>query len=156
MTANADGLRQRLSTYAGNLVNQAVPILVEHMRTEAPIAPAGGPDLGGSTSRGELRRSLMAGPTQFGLDRSVGTFLAPVVQAATTDLGAAPHVIRATQPHGRLAFFSRRAGKVIIFGSPKHPAVVNHPGNAAQHWSLFGFQRWWGPSLAESSHQVVF
>jgi hypothetical protein len=154
VTASADGLRQRLSLWAGQFTVLALDATVERMRPEAPIAPAGDTETGGSPNRGELRRSLRAGPVIGSGDRFVGQFVAPVIQAATTNYGAAPHVIRATQPHGRLVFFSRNAGRVVMVGSPRHPGEVHHPGSVGTRWIDYGLQRWWPRSLADASHQV--
>lgn len=52
---------------------------------------------------------------------------APVVQAATTNTGARPHVIRARRAK-TLAFYWPKAGRTV------YPAQVNHPGNRGTHW----------------------
>lgn len=156
VSANADGLRRQINTWAGNLVPVALDDLADRMRPEAPIAPAGSEDAGGSRSRGELRRSIRSGPVQLGFDRMTGRLEAPVIQAATTDQGAAPHWITATQPHGKLVFFSRNAGRVVIIGSARNPGRVWHPGNAAQNWWTPGLLRHWPESLAVAMRSVPF
>lgn len=138
------------------IVPAAVDQLADLMRPEAPIAKSGSPETGGSVSRGELRRSIRSGNTQLGLDRATGTLLAPVIQALTTDKGAAPHLIRATQPHGMLVFFSEKAGRVVYVGSRKSPGVVHHPGNAPMNWWLPGLQRHWPEALRLAVGRVTF
>jgi hypothetical protein len=77
------------------------------------------------------------------------------VQAATTDMGAAPHDITATKSHGMLVFWSQSEGKtVFVRGKGGAMAVVHHRGNPPRPWVLPGLLRWWGLSLAEASHQV--
>jgi len=156
MTADGSGLKQRLSTWLSQVTVIASDSLVERMRIEAPVGQPGGPEVGGSANRGELRRSLRSGPVTSTGDRFIGSFVAPVLQAATTDLGAAPHIIRATKPHGRLAYFSRSAGKVIVFGSPRHPAEVHHPGNVGSRWIEQGLTRWWSISVTDGMRLVRF
>lgn len=155
VSANADGLRHRLASWCNQFVPLALADTVERMRPEAPIAPAGGREVGGSATRGELRRSLRAGPVVSSGDRFVGQFQAPVIQAATTDMGAAPHIIRARKPGGVLVFFSQNAGRtVVVRGKGGAAAAVAHPGNPPRPWILPGLLRHWPNALAQASRQV--
>lgn len=51
----------------------------------------------------------------------------PTVQAATTNFGARPHLIRPKQARA-LRFYSPKAGRVVF------AQVVHHPGNRPSHW----------------------
>lgn len=75
----------------------------------------------------ELRDSIRATTVRSGATTFRTTFEAPVIQAATTNSGARPHVIRP------------RSGKVLSFYWPKVGKrvalrYVNHPGNRGTHW----------------------
>lgn len=75
----------------------------------------------------ELRNSIEVearhvGPTTFRI-----TAKAPVVQAATTNSGARPHVIRPRRAKV-LSFYWPKVGARVAF------LKVNHPGNRGSHW----------------------
>lgn len=115
MAADTSGLKAKARLRYARLAIEGARALESELRIEAPHRSY------------ELRESIEvrshhSGP---GLFRIVA--VAPVVQAATTNSGARPHVIRP------------RRGKVLSFHWPKAGGrvafrYVNHPGNRGTHW----------------------
>ena len=73
---------------------------------------------------GQLLESITASATLRGPVLTV-TVESPLVQAATTNSGARPHVI---VPRRRQALRFRVGGRVV------YARRVNHPGNRGTHW----------------------
>lgn len=76
-----------------------------------------------------LRESIKGEPTiRVSGTRRTMRLVADVPQAATTDKGARPHIIRPKRANGLLVFYWPKVGQVVAF------PYVNHPGNAAHPW----------------------
>ena len=81
---------------------------------------------------GELFDSITASSTLRG-NSLVVVVESPLVQAATTNSGARPHVI--TPRRARVLRF-RTGGRVV------YARRVNHPGNAGTHWFDRAMAQW--------------
>jgi hypothetical protein len=147
MPATAERFRTALRSWAGRVVDEWGDELAEAMRPEAPL---GTPSPTQTRPPGELRASIRSvrrshlGGTAFRT-----TVEAPVIQAATTDKGARPHVIRPVRAT-RLRFYSPKAGAIVW------ARQVNHPGNAPAPWWQEGLRRQAQPTLSRAARRVRF
>lgn len=85
---------------------------------------------------GELRRSITV-KSQRRIDGIALIVGIRVVQAATTEFGARPHIIRPRK--AKALRFIGRGGKVVF------ASIVHHPGNKPMPWifpSLRNFDKW--------------
>lgn len=115
MAADASRLRRGIQQWAGRVMAQAAPETASEVRRH-PRLPR---------DEGELERSVTAGPVLAAGSGHRFTLKAPVIQAATTDKGARPHVI--VPKRARVLRFP--AGGRIVFARR-----VNHPGNPPRPW----------------------
>lgn len=148
MTADATRLKLDVIRHAANVHAAAVESMQDRMKGDAPVST---PTETSTRPPGELRDSIAAvvtspaGPTTLR-----GTVGSPVIQAATTDRGAKPHVI-----------MPKRA-RVLRFFWPNGPVgpgvyhlpIVNHPGNVGTNWWTNGIARHWPEALAEASSRA--
>lgn len=148
MGADASRLRAGLQVYAGHVTREWGSEMAEAMRPEAPIST---PTPTSTRAPGELRKSIRLDRVRPGATRFRARLVAPVIQAATTDKGAAPHVIRPRRA-GKLRFWwnGPQGAKVYYFRK------VNHPGNAAQNWWEPGLRRHAHRTLARAARRVRF
>lgn len=147
MPATAERFRTSLRSWAGRVVDEWVDELAEAMRPEAPI---GTPSPTQTRPPGELRASIRAEHRPHVLGNSFrGRLLAPVIQAATTDKGARPHIIRPVRAK-TLRFYWPRTGQI------EHRLVVHHPGNAPAPWWQEGLRRQAQPTLSRAARRVRF
>lgn len=129
MPSDATILKARLRTWAARVTEDAGRRTTAHMvQHEAP------------RKTGELAHSGRQRPFRGSYSRFTTGVSFHVIQAATTDKGARPHVIR---PHRApaLVFYWPKAGRVV------HLRKVNHPGNKPQRWFAPGLRRWWPRDL---------
>ena len=119
MTADATQLRLALGRWALQVQDRAADVTVGLARYTGDVP----------NDTGELRGSIRKrGGTVDQGQRMRAQIEAPVIQAATTDKGARPHVIRPRRRGGVLAFNWPKAGGVVVL---RH---VNHPGNPPRPW----------------------
>lgn len=123
--------------------------LADAMRDEAPIST---PTPTSTRPPGELRQSIRSTRPVIGMSAFRFRLLAPVIQAATTDKGARPHVIRARRAKVLRFYWERGPAGPGIYRFPK----VNHPGNAPQDWWGPGLRRQAQPSLRRAARRVRF
>jgi hypothetical protein len=116
VTANTTELRKKVGRHYAVVANTAAAQLQEELKAAAPIAG------------GRLRQSIRTHVERP--SEAVFRVVAedPVIQAATTNTGARPHVIRPRRPGGVLSFYSQRSGGRVF------TRVVHHPGNVGTHW----------------------
>lgn len=129
MTADASRLVAALETWGGNVQRQTAESTqaLARFTGDVPI------------KTGQLRGAIRATQVTNEGSRYRFRMVAPVIQAATTDKGARPHVIR-----------PRRRGGVLVFSWPKAGGTVflrhvNHPGNPPGNW--------WRPLLEQTYQQ---
>lgn len=115
MAADTSGMKAKAMARYGLLAHEGGQALQAELRVRSPHKTY------------ELRNSISVQTFRSGATSFRIVAEAPVVQAATTNTGARPHIIR-----------PRRA-KVLSFYWPKAGArvalrFVNHPGNRGTHW----------------------
>ena len=113
--ANADGLRRAVETRAGFITRRLALDLNDELHQAA--AP--------HNATGEMVRAIRVtsgriSPTTWRVDAEV-----PVIQAATTDRGASPHIIRPRRA---------KALRFVVDGRVVYARIVHHPGNAPSRW----------------------
>lgn len=136
MPSDATRLKAAVRTWAARVTEAAGQRTMEQMRQhEAP------------RKTGELARSAQVRPFRGSYSRFVTGVSFHVIQAATTDRGARPHVIRPRRPGGMLVFYWPKVGRVV------HLRKVNHPGNRPQRWFAAGLRRWWPRSLRQEARR---
>jgi hypothetical protein len=141
--ATAARLRQSLEQYADRVADEWAELLTEAVRPEAPKAtPTGDPR---QRPPGTLQRAIRHGPVQrLGTSRRF-KLEAPGIEAATTDKGARPHVIRP------------RGGGVLTFhsdGAVRFAKVVQHPGNVGTGWWAKAIQKHGPATLRQAGRRV--
>lgn len=149
MPATAIRFQSRLRSWSVQVATEWGRELPAALR---PLAPIGKATPTSTRPPGELRKSIMATPAIPTGSGARFHLRAPVIQAATTDKGARPHIIRA------------RRAKVLRFYWPNGPAGagtyhfrhVNHPGNAAQNWWEPGLARIGSSTLRKAARRVRF
>lgn len=115
MAADASGLKAK----AGSRYARAADAVAREIQAELRVrAPHKSYELRNSITV----RAIQSGPTTFRIVMD-----APVIQAATTNSGARPHVIRARRAK-MMRFYWPKVGRVVYFRS------VNHPGNKGTGW----------------------
>jgi hypothetical protein len=115
MAADVSGLRAKALARYGRVAEESAQALQTNLRIDAPHKTY------------ELRNSIevkarRSGPTSWTIVAE-----APVVQAATTNSGARPHIIRPRRAK-MLSFYWPKVGARVAF------RFVNHPGNRGTHW----------------------
>lgn len=115
MAADVSGMKAKAMLRYGRLAQESARAFQTELRTQAPHKTY------------ELRnsievRALHTGPALFTIVAE-----APVVQAATTNDGARPHIIRPRRAK-MLSFYWPKVGARVAF------RFVNHPGNRGTHW----------------------
>lgn len=129
MTSDATRLKNALRSWSHAVTVDANRRMGDYARQDAPRVT------------GELAESIGEVPVRSLEDRFVGGLIASVIQAATTDKGARPHVIRPRRRGGRLVFYWPKAGGTVAF------AKVNHPGNRGTGWWKATHERRWPRAL---------
>jgi len=135
------GLRRWATTVSTNAASDTVK--TTRKDPQVPRGQGGGRRRGPKLANSIRRRS---GPISAG--RFVEYVDAASIQAATTDKGARPHVIRARRRGGLLVFYWPKAGGVVAF--PK----VNHPGNAPANWWRPVLERNWSAALKRAAKRT--
>lgn len=115
MAADVRGMKENALRRYGRIAEESAASLQATLRVDAPHKTY------------ELRNSIKvearrSGPTSWRIIAE-----APVVQAATTNTGARPHIIRPRRAKV-LSFYWPKAGRRVGL------AFVNHPGNRGTHW----------------------
>ena len=114
-TVDASGLRLAVATRAGFIAQRAAIDIDRELRVKArPHRKTG--QMESAIKVTHERRS----PTVWRVTAAV-----PVIQAATTDRGARPHVIRPVKA---------KALRFVMDGRVVFATIVSHPGNKASHW----------------------
>ena len=113
--ANADALRQKLQTRGGFIARRlALDIDRDLHEAAAPHRKTGEMDQAIKVTQSH------PSPTTWRIEADV-----PVIQAATTDRGARPHVIRPRRA---------KALRFVVDGRVVFARVVHHPGNPPSRW----------------------
>lgn len=146
--ATAVRFETALKVWGRRVTDQWGSELADAMRPEAPL----GKVTPTSRAPGELRKSI---DTEATIPTGGGyrfRLVAPVIQAATTDKGARPHVIRARNAPMLRFWWAKGPRGAGIY----HFLSVNHPGNAAQNWWAPGLARQGPPALRRAARRVPF
>lgn len=138
-----DGVRRWAVTVATNAGTDTA----RDMRKD-PQVPQGDRTGGGRRRGRRLVNAIRSRPGPIRGDRIVSYVEAPVIQAATTDKGARPHVIRPRRRGGLLVFYWPKAGGVVAFRK------VNHPGNAPGNWWRPVLERNWSAALRRAARRT--
>lgn len=118
MSADASRLIAGLERWAGQTHSRAVEDVPQLIRQSGDVP----------RKDGELAAAIRSTPSLRAGSRFVARALAPVIQAATTDKGARPHVIVPRRPGGVLVFHWPKAGGTVYLRR------VHHPGNPPRPW----------------------
>ena len=114
-TVDASGLRRAVATRAGFIAQRTAIDIDRELRVKArPHRKTG--EMEGAIKVTHQRLS----PTTWRVTAAV-----PVIQAATTDRGARPHVIRPVKA---------KALRFVMDGRVVFARVVHHPGNKGSGW----------------------
>lgn len=141
MTADATQLRNALQRWAADVQDTATETTAGLMRYTGDVP----------NDTGELRASIRKDGATVGLGQQYRSrIVAPVIQAATTDKGARPHVIRPRRRGGVLVFNWPKAGGTVVL---RH---VNHPGNPARPWWRAALDREYRQALKLAARAVPF
>lgn len=120
MAVDVSQLEIGLQRFAAQTMTAAGPLTAEKVRADSRTPRGDTLELVGSIRSPGLTRAS-------GVEYSSRVF-SDVIQAATTDKGAMPHIIRPRRPGGLLVFNWPKAGGTVFLRR------VNHPGNRAQNW----------------------
>lgn len=123
MAADTRGMKQKALARYGRAAEAGAAALQTELRARAPHKTY------------ELRNSIRVSSRRTGATTFRITAESPVVQAATTNTGARPHVIRPRRAKV-LSFYWPKVGQRVAL---RH---VNHPGNRGS--------RWWDRTIARS------
>lgn len=140
MTADATRLRAALGRWHGSVQDRCQVVTPALIRATGDVP----------VKDGELRASITADPVRRSGQSATLHMRAPVIQAATTDKGARPHVITPRRAGGLLVFHWPKAGRVV------HLRRVRHPGNPPDPWWEAALRKAWTQSLRLAARQTPF
>lgn len=133
MPSDASQLKRALTTWAAAVTDDAGHRVLPPVAAEAP------------RKTGQLGRSGRVEPVRLAGTRATTGVAFTVIQAATTDKGARPHVIRPRRPGGRLVFYWPKVGRTVSL------PFVNHPGNAPMRWFRPALVKHWPRALRDAA-----